>query len=435
MHSQSQVTEIRTARRRGVRLGHVALCGALFTFSWDTVGGTTIWGFNLKISTVLFLVAAFCNVGAPREHPMSAFEGRIRGLLVLILSWFLISSFLAEHSVSAFAQTARNAVAAIVPLAAVSRGVLNREEWDRALAWLVRGVVVATIFGLYQLFAFHSGLPPLFVNYTGLSGGAGRIAAFNYEPAVFGQVLIVGVAALLCQQRHTPSRLRFAILIGFTMILTNARALFLTAPVFYLLVRRGRLSPRARRTLPILLAFGILLALMIALTQPERYVFMYDQFLSIFDPNEAASNARRLEQYRIDIQIIRDSGFFGLGPAQLFYEVPFFDTTVFEGPAANNVVANNVWLQALLDGGPILLVLEGVLFVQMVAFWWRWRFDTGVRALAACWLSIMIVSGMLFSLYFSPTQWMIVGLISAYASINQVPRASAPLEIDSSHAS
>lgn len=402
-----------TAQSAGTsgRTGSVALffCAlGLFTLSWDRIGNLAVGTFNLKVSAMAFVLAIIAGgLASQRRHGTGIIRGVVLTAAALIFT-LLLASLLSQHVPDALAQVMRTLIGAVAPFAALMVSTRSRDDLVSCLTWLIRGLVVASLFGFYQLSAYYLHLPQ-FVEYDGLSGGVGRIAAFSYEPATFGQMVLMALAAVLARSvlQHRPlPRVVVAVLV-LAAILTNSRALLLTVPAFLVLARPWRISVRGRTTLmvaAVVVGYGALILLVAA---PSALDFVTTQFASIFDPNEQSSNARRLGQYAIVFDLIKDNWVFGIGPGNLFYEVSRVDQDVFDGVASNQVVANNIWLQSMADGGIALTLLQGTLIVLVVRSLF-FRGPDATRILASAWLALILISGMLGSDFFTPARWVLL---------------------------
>jgi len=380
----------------------------VFTLSWDRVGNVSVGSSNLKVSALAFVFALIMSF-APGASITSSVIRRISGLGAVILMMLLFASLLSEHIPEALIQCLRILVGALIPFWATVKCVRSRDDIVYLLTWLVRGMLVAAAFGFYQLMAGYVGLPQL-VDNTSLSGGVGRIAAFSYEPASFGQMVLMAIAALfacsMIQQRPISKFALFVLIVA--LVLTNSRALFLTIPAFVALARPWSLSKRGATYLLFFgLAIGYLL-LVVSLVAPSVLGFISSQMASIFDPNEVSSNARRLSQYAISSDLVSRHWLVGLGPGNLFYSVQAMNQNVFDGDAFNKVVANNIWLQAILDGGVLLAVIQGSLIVLVFKRLFL-RVPKSTRILSAAWLSLILISGMIGSDFFTPARWVLLG--------------------------
>jgi len=398
------------------------LCAVgLFTLSWDRIGNITIGTYNVKLSAIAFLLAfVAASVGGQVRHRQRVTSSVIWITTAITLS-LLVSSLLANEVQIALQQVAVTAIGAFLPFGALIKAARSRQNLVFCLNWFVRGVLIAVFFGFYQLTASYLRLPQ-FVDYTGLSGGVGRIAAFSYEPATFGQIVLTGFAAVLARSILVRGSLPRTILFLFALaaVLANTRALLLTFPAFLLLARPWKLSPRSR-TFILLAAVGVSYAsLIVILIAPGVLDFVVSQFASIFNPHEQSSNARRLDQYAIVSGLLQGAWLFGIGPGNLFFKVSLLNQSVFDGKASNQVVANNIWLQAMADGGVILALIELTLILLVISKLF-FRAPVATRTLASAWLSLILISGMVGSDFFTPARWVLLALACVALSFETDP--------------
>jgi O-antigen ligase len=189
-------------------------------------------------------------------------------------------------------------------------------------------------------------------------------------------------------------------------------------PVFLLLAAPKVLSSRTRSRLFLFAVGSVYILIVVLLVAPNALEFISSQFLSIFDPNEASSNARRLTQYSIMLDMISENWLLGIGPGNLFYEVSTIDQNVFDGGASNEVVANNIWLQAMSDGGIILAGLH-IALVSFVGTKLYLARDDATRTFSAAWLALILVSGLIGSDFYTPARWVLLAF-ACLASVNDV---------------
>ena len=399
---------------------------SLFTLSWDVFGNFSVGSLNVKLSAIGFVFALITsNFSNPwfLKSKLIQVVVKITGALLLT---FLVASLLSNHVGDALGQVARIIIGAFVPFIALASSIRKPQDLERCLAWFIRGMVLAACFGFYQLSAYYLHLPQL-IEYTGISGGVGRISALSYEPATFGQMILMGMAAVIALAKMRKRSIPVLVMSILTLaaMLANTRALLLTIPIFLILIIPRVLSAQTRaRFLVFLVGLAYLLTLGL-LVAPNSLEFILSQFMSIFDPNEVSSNARRLSQYSITFDIISDRWLFGIGPGNLFYEVSVIDQNVFDGDASNEVIANNIWLQAISDGGIILVGLHVGLIAFVVTKLYSGRDDV-TRTLSAAWLALVLVSGLVGSDFYTPSRWVLLAFmcIACFRELNSEVKPS-----------
>lgn len=409
-------TVIPASTRRPVSTA-VVLAG-LFTVSWDRFANVEVGGFNVKISTAAFALALVLTaVDAFRFPHEQGKPQRVLPVALIVLAVFCVMSFFAEDREAAYKQAATVLLGAIVPFAAVFWNTRIFGQLDRVLTWFIRGGWVASVFGLYQLGAFYTGLPQI-VPYGAVSGGLGRISSFSYEAAYFGYFLVLVIGALYARavlRGQAVSRVAvFFFLV--VIVLANSRATFFTVPLVFVLIYfawpaatvRAKLWPAA-----IVAAFATLILLLI---RPTLVSSLVTRATSILDTREATSNVPRLEMYDTASAIIRDYPLTGIGGGNLIRYAPLYGHANPPGATSNSIITNNAWLQALIDGGFFLLLVQVMLVVVAIATLYRRR-QPVARMLMAGWISSFAVSSMLTSYYFNSSLWVVLACAAAAAAV------------------
>jgi hypothetical protein len=313
-------------------------------------------------------------------------------------------------------QTVAVLLGAIIPFLAVYLNIRMFGRVDEALTAFIRGGAVAAAFGVYQLVAFYTGLPQV-VPYEAQSGGLGRISSFSYEAGYFGYFLILVIAALFARsalRREAVNRKHLLMFLG-VLILANSRATLFTLPLlFILLFARWPKSATRARLWPVFIA-GIYLVALVVVALPQLFAGILARALTVFDPTEASSNAPRLAQDVVAERIIQNHLIFGIGPGNLIYYVPLYGGTLIPGSTSNSTIANNIWLQALLDGGVILLIFELLVVVVAMRTLLRKRSPVA-RMLMTGWVSAFVVSSVITSFFWDMKLWIVLGMAAAIAS-------------------
>lgn len=437
----------------------VLCCLGLFTMSWEQLGNIGLGPYNVKLPVVLFTTAAI--VGAPR------WWGRLRRLrdltrparlvvplVVAVVVILIVRSLIASPVSAGLAQVAAVLTGAVAPALAVLAVAATRADVAWVLRWIIAGAGVAGVFGLWQLFAFYVGLPQL-ITYTGVgtSGVGGRISAFSYEPAYFAYFLVFASTAVIALAVLEQRRVRWLAIGFFGVILTlvNVRALTFVLPVAAVLLlvsfrQNRRVVASASAAAAVLIVASLALPLTVDfvashLPAPQTTTaagpasprekdapraepsstpsakpvlpIAVAPPTEVLDPNEISSNAPRLALYRAVLQVDQDHIAFGVGPGQLRRALGRV------GYVASNqgqqVVANNIWLQAAADGGVLLLVVELSIVLMVALLWWSLR-RTAVQPLASGWLAVVLVGGMLTSYFFDLKVWVFLALILAVSA-------------------
>ncbi|RIX26603.1 O-antigen ligase family protein [Amnibacterium setariae] len=463
-------------RRAVARAAVVAVALGLMTESWDRFLNVEALGYNLKLPSLLFSIAAIALVVAVR-HPIRlvlqrAFQRYTVVLTAAIVLYLAVRGVFTTSPLAASAQLAAVLSGAVLPFVALLLVLRTRRDLLWAISWLSLGAAVAAAFGVYQLIAFYAGLPQG-IEYSGVSigTGLGRISSFSYEPAYFSYFVILVLGAVVARRRMLGGEVSWPTLgvFGAVLYLINVRAaplmvvavgglLLLAFSSYRRLIARGAIVLVCATV--VALAVPVLIAqISTAGGQTSNASIPTDRFrspatettqpsetstspaaatpapapsesaapetgvgepLQAFDPNEQSSNSPRLELYKAVLATVGRSPVFGVGPGNLG---PVLQRDA-PGAIANQgaqVVANNIWLQALADGGiPLLLMEMAVIGGVAVAGVRRRRFFT--YPLVAAWLSVLLVGGMLTSYFFDIKVWVALGLLVAGVRVVDLER-------------
>ena len=382
----------------------------LFTVSWDRIGNVVVGDFNIKISVFAFGLSLALILLSGQFHREMRAPRPIVLIVSLIIVVTILASALAEDTTTGFLSVFRIIVGAIVPACSVLVVASNPGRFRELLNWLLWGALFASFFGLYQLLAFYLGFPQL-VDYSGVSGGLGRISSFSYEPAELGYFLVLALVVAIVRRsmsRTKYSEIQIAILLV-TLILLNSRAVFLTLPLLLILVRpikSGLISKRAYWWALGAIAGVTLVTCIIAPSIPQ---LVASQFLSIFNPNEQASNAPRLQLYGAALNLAGQHFWIGVGPSNFGLYIPQLHYAQYAGVSLNKMVVNNVWLQSMMDGGILLTLVQLSLVVLVVKYTYLAK-SVKARILSAGWLSVLLVGGMVISNFYDTKLWIVLAL-------------------------
>jgi hypothetical protein len=376
-----------------------------------------VGSYHLKLPVIAFALALVASlVGDPRPGRIRA-ATRLNLALVALLAVYTTAGLVGIDHAASFGQLATVVLGAVVPYLAISR-VLRTFPFglSRALTAFISGAVLAAIFGLYQL-ASTLGHVPYPLEYSGLGNGFQRIASFSYEPAYFAQWLILALAAVGARAwlLKEPVSRKLTGLLVVVLLLANSRAVVLMIPVFLILAasRTERYARKAAGTLLVLLVFVVPI---VALTSPSTFGNIAARVGSIGDPREVTSNAPRLKGYNADIAITSDHPVLGVGPGNLFIVGDSYGLDYGLGVSSNTAVANDVWLQAMVDGGYLLLAAQIGFFLVAALSLAR----AGTRQLMAGWLTVLLIEGALTSNFYDVKLWAVLGLGIGMAELRRV---------------
>ncbi len=407
----------------------VLACVGLFTISWDRLSIRTV-GLTLKPTYVAFglalLLDLFEHTGV-LSRPISVRAAFTRRTVVAFLVLLLAASAASGFVIEGVRQLVAIIFGALIPAWVCFRLGRSSERRGALISWAVIGAGVTAFVGIYQFVSTYLHLPA-FLAYTARAGALGRTAGFSYEPAFFAMYLLSVlplVVVILLQPEHKsrpvrcfPRTMFCLLLVG--VLVANARAAYLLLPLSLLLPLLG--GKRYKRILirPVGLILGA--AMFVLLSSVVVHFDLADyarkRLSSITDTQEVASNAARLRLYAADRRIAADHLVLGIGPGTLGYQLPeyglplvdYFQGLPLTDPA--RVVANNIWLQALLDCGigGVLGVITVIGILLQLALRCR---DTYGQGLAVGCLLVFLVGGALTSLFWDAEYWALIGLALA----------------------
>lgn len=432
MGTKKPSTLVRPAKKEpsvlfGTPVSTLMVWVGLFTVSWDRLAQVTIGSFNVKVPVVAFALAFLLTLFDMHSRRVGASEG-MRPVVVsawLVGTLFFVAGLFAVNVELALVQFVAVVIGAFLPFAAVYLNVKTFGGLDAALTALIRGGVVAASFGLYQLVAFYTGLPQ-FIQYFAKAGGLGRISSFSYEAGYFAYFMILVIAALFARAhvRGEPVSRRLLVFLTAVLLLANSRATLFALPLLLVLIFARQPSKSVRlKLVPVVVFMMTMLGLAWAAV-PDFFNALAAHAVTVFDPNEKTSNAPRLNGFDVALSIIHQNPIMGIGGGNLRDTAAFGSGVVNPGLSANEVIANNIWLQALLDGGFVLLVAEVILIVAAARCMYRRR-TPAARFLMAGWLSVLLVSSMITSYYFDVKLWAVLALACATALVE--PAAEPPI--------
>lgn len=440
------------------RLASLLVAVGLLSVSWDRFLNVEALSYNVKLPSLAFSLAAVLLVVAV-PHPLRTLlqpgvQRTVTLLSVAVVVYLGLRGVLSASPSAAIAQLLAVVSGAVLPFLAVVLLVRTKQRLLWAISWFLVGAVIASLFGLYQLTAFYAGWPQG-IEYIGVSidTGLGRISSFSYEPAYFSYFIFLAFGAVVVRRKILGGEVRWGTLIVFAamLYLINVRAIppmAIAGGVLLLIAFSSyrRMLTRAAivfvcaavvsfavpAVIPVV-AEAISAASVATAAQPSNATDApTDQpattgetspattdvgpdpsglggRLQALDPSEQSSNSPRLELYSAVLSEIGRSPVFGLGPGNLG-PVLHRDAPGAVQNQGQQIVANDIWLQALADGGVPLLLLEAGLLVCVAVFGMRRRASFSYPLVAA-WLAVLLIGGLLTSYFFDIKIWVTLGLI------------------------
>ena len=413
--------------KEGWHAPQVLICAGLFLVSSDRLFVVNFGSLTLKPSYVLFAASLWFVMTQHAVRPRKPARNAIPGFalaICLLLAINVVAGMFALSATLTIQQLVTILGGAILPFVCIAYGLNSRVQLERALSAWVAGTLVAATFGFYQFLAPYIGLPQG-LDYTGVAAGLGRISAWSYEPAFYAfhleLVLAIVIKDVLTKHRRFgfPPELIALYLIA-SLILTNARAAYLSFPVIVFLVlrtagRARRMDRKAARVARLGLALGVaILALGVPLgTALPKYIVNRAQ--SITNTQEVESNALRLQLYEIEVDLVRARPWLGYGPGNvgLLLTDSF---PLYRGVDPHEIVANNLVLQTALDAGllsvPIVIAVIWILYRAS-----RRNPSLEARVLLSGVCGVLFINAMLTSLFWDMRLWVALGLAYAAARI------------------
>lgn len=405
----------------------------LFTVSWDKFFQVHLGSFNLKLPVIAFAASAVLTALDQRKKGNIQLGHPVITAALWVLVAFMFAGLFANDRVLALIQLATIITGALPALLACVWNTRLHGNVNAALTAFIRGGVVASVFGLYQLFAFYTGLPQGMI-YRATSGGMGRISSFSYEAGYFGYFVALVIAALFARAHIRNVDVNKWQLLFFVavMILANSRATVFVLPLLVVLLLFRRPSSSVKAKLVPIIFFGMVFLGLAWAAFPAFFEAFAARAATVFDLTEQTSNAPRLNSFAIAWELIQQNPIVGIGGGNLRDESAILTGVVDDRLSSNEVIANNVWLQSLLDGGIVLLVAEAAMILSAAVHLYR-RKAPAARFLAGGWLTVLLVSSIITSYFFDVKLWAVLGLAVAVAGYG--PREEEPKPIAASRRS
>lgn len=417
----------RTSTSEGWHVPQVLIALGLFLASSDRLLVVNFGSLTLKPSYLLFATSLWFVMTQHAVRPRKPIRSAIPGFGVaisLLLAINMVAGLFGISATLTIQQLVTILGGAVLPFVCIAYGLNSRVQLERALSAWVAGTLVAATFGFYQFVAPYAGLPQG-LNYSGVAAGLGRISAWSYEPAFFAfhleLVLALVIKDVLAKHRRfgiAPELI--ALYLIASLLLTNARAAYLSFPVILFLVlrttgRAGRLDRKAIRVVRLGFALAVAgLALGVPLgTALPKYIVNRAQ--SITNTQEVESNAVRLQLYEKEVKLVGDRPWLGYGPGNIGLLLTN-STPLFRGVDPHEIAANNLILQTTLDAGllsvPIVIAVIYVLYRAS-----RRNASLEARVLLSGICGVLFVNAMLTSLFWDMRLWVALGLAYAAARV------------------
>lgn len=404
---------------------------ALATVSWDRLLNFSVLGFNLKLPNILF---GICFLLSPLVCNKTWSS---RGTRILLLAWSLpilaltIAIFAAAGSARIeLLQASALIFSSAIPFFVTYLGIRQFAMLVEGLTAFVIGALIASLFGTYQYIENFFPLPQV-LPYPDTALGFHRVAAMSYESGYFGYFLILAFSCAVALYRILPKRsyMIAACILMAVLVLANTRAAFLTAPIaiavmFFRDIRKlpkritKAVVAHPRTTWVVVLStVSFVFVLMIGLRNSLGVVF--ERFVSIFDPNEPSSNSPRIALWQAMREIVSGNWLVGIGPGNLKNHLDSYLGHDIRPLHPSEVVANNAYIQALIDGGVILLLAE-IFLIAFLAFQVARPSLAVPWTLFGGWISVVSVSFVIVSYYWNTSMWVVIAIACSSVTIRSL---------------
>ena len=413
--------------REGWHLPQVLIYAGLFLASSDRLLAVNFGSLTLKPSYVFFSAALWFVLTRNVLRPIRVVGTPIPGFGVAVILLLAVNVVAGCFGVSAkltIQQLVTIFGGAVVPFLCVAFGLTSRVQLERGISAWILGTLAAATFGFYQFAAPYLGLPQG-LEYSGLAAGLGRISAWSYEPAFYAYHLELALAivvkdVLTRHRRFGVMPELVALFLIANLILTNARAAYLSFPILVILVMRAvagrqRLDRRAFRVIRLVVASAaviLVLGVPLGINLPK---YVVTRVQSVTNTQEIESNALRLELYDVEVELLRQRPWLGYGPGNIGLYLAD-RLPMFRGIDPHAIVANNLILQTALDAGIVSIP------IVMAVIWTLYRASrrspsVDARVLLAGVSAILFVNSMLVSLFWDMRLWVVIGLAYAAARV------------------
>jgi hypothetical protein len=386
--------------------------GGVATATWD-LAGVDIAGRTLKLTTVLFLVAATLRLVEDRSvvrwATIPARTQRVIALTAALLGWMAVRALFTGDIVGSLGGFA----AQLIPAGAAFVAVWWHRPWVSSIVRaFVYGMAAISVAAVYEVFAKHHDLPwP--TDYRARVGDTFRAAGFSFEAAYYAAPAVAAILICLAWWPRLAARIAIITVLVAGIIAASARIPYvqvaLALVLFAGLALFGR-SPDRRKLVVglvgviVLAAVGLQVASLLSPSPAETAPTQ--RATSIFDSSEPTSNAPRIEQTERVIDIIRDNPVVGLGPGQLADE--YRERGISDPSEDAEAVTNNIWTQVMIDGGAIGLVLQAGVVVAVLLPTRRTIAAREASVLAA-WITLVIAAGLTVSNFWDTEPWLLLG--------------------------
>ena len=419
------------------RVTQVLIYAGLFFASSDRFLSVDFGALTLKPSYVLLWSAFGLVVAGYLIRPFRRTDPPLRGVvsaLAVLLAVYIAAAAFAVSKHLAVQQLVTITGGAVLPFAAVGLGLRTRVQLERGLSALVGGTLVAATFGFYQFAAPYLDLSQGLA-YTGLADGLGRVSAWAYEPAFWAFHLEMSLAILigdvLARRRRFGVRAEVLVLyLLANLVLTNARAGFLSFPLLVFLVlrtsgERRRLDRRAVRFFRLVLPATVVVVLLGIPLGVNLPAYLVARVGSVANLQEAESNAVRVALYKAEVELIGERPWLGYGPG-VFGLVIKDRVPLYSDDDPHEIVANNLVLQTLLDAGVVSLPPMAWLIWAVYANSRRSP-SRDARILLSAATAGLVVNAMLAAFFWDVRLWVVIGLAYAAARVQLLSQPAVPV--------
>ncbi len=338
--------------------------------------------------------------------------GVINGWLLLVLGVAVLATGFSPVPLAAFKGLLK--LVSYLGVYALMRQLLAAapQWWDRITAALLAGELITSVIGIRQLYAGPGALAR-WSDSNSVAEGTVRIYSTLDNPNLLGGYLLpilpLAVVALLRWQGR-PQRL-FALLslvLGVVaLVLTYSRGAWMgmvagLGTLALLLIWRAirHWPPFWRRTLPVLVALGGVVLLVVLVTQVEP---LRVRVMSLVAGREDSSNNFRMNVWTAVLEMIQDRPWIGIGPGNSAFNLIY---PLYQQPKFNALSAYSIPLEWTVEAGiPGLLAGVGLFLtaVRSGVAQWRSHGPLVLPSLAAVAVFVALaIQGLTDTIFFRP---------------------------------
>ena len=358
--------------------------------------------------------------------------GPINTWLLLVLAVAVLATGFSPVPVAAFKGLLK--LVSYLGVYALMRQLLAQAPpwWDRITAALLAGELLTSVIGIRQLYAGPGALAR-WSDANSVAEGTVRIYSTLDNPNLLGGYLLpilplAAVALLRWQGRWPRLFALLSLVLGVVaLVLTYSRGAWMgmvagLGTLGLVLIWRGirHWPPFWRRTLPLLVVLGGIVALVVLVTQVEP---LWVRVMSLVAGREDSSNNFRMNVWTAVLEMIQDRPWIGIGPGNSAFNLIY---PLYQQPKFNALSAYSIPLEWTVEAGlPGLLAGVGLFLTAVRTGLGQWRSHGPLvlPSLAAVAVFVgLAIQGLTDTIFFRPEVQLVAffSLATLAASVNGV---------------